>query len=402
MDLELRPIVDEELESFIRADSSAFGTAPHTDALADVAGWLDLSRSRAVFDDGRVVGASATMAFELTLPGLTTVPAAGVSWVGVVATHRRRGLLRAMMAALLDDAAARGEPVAILTASESHIYGRFGFGPASSRLAWEIERRHAALVSPAEESGALELIEGGAAAEALPPLFDAARRDQPGDLDRKPAWWSMHLRERPPPAGPRRTRWHVLHRSADGPDGYATYHLDASWEHGVPTSRLVVHEVVTRTMAAEAALWRYLIDMDLTEVVEAANRPVDEPLRWILAEPRRLRVTGLRDELWVRLLDIPVALAARRYAVDGELVIEVAGAGRYLVAGGPDGAACRSVTTSPELSISLEDLGALYLGGVALSTLARVGRVIEHRSGALARADAMFVSHPAPFSRTSF
>lgn len=396
--LVVRPIVEAELEAFVRTDSLAFGTVPDEHAVADVGSWLDLERTRAVFDDGRLVGASATIAFQLTLPGLTMAPAAGVSWVGVAPTHRRRGVMRAMMDSLLVDAAQRGEPLAILTASESHLYGRFGFGPATARLAWEIDRRYAALLPSPPTGGTLEVVEGDEAAELLAGVFDRARQAQVGDHDLSPAWWAVRLRARLRA----RTPFHVVHRSARAIDGYATYRIEGRWDHGVPRGRLVVEEVVALDREAERALWCYLLDMDLTEVVTAENRPVDEPLRWMLADPRRLRTTGWRDELWLKVLDIPVALAARRYAVDGDLVIDVTGTGRYRLRGGPDAAECEATTVSPDLELGPVELGSLYLGGVAPSTLAAVGRVREHRPGALARADAMFVTHPAPFSRTHF
>lgn len=398
----MRAIVEDELAAFVRADSLAFGATPDAHAVEDLRGRVDLGRTRAVFDGDDLVAASGTIAFELSLPGATCVRAAGVSWVGVVPTHRRRGALRLMMGALLGDAAARNEAVAILTASESHLYGRFGFGVGTSRLSWRIDRRHAALASPGAGGGRVELLDADRAATELPPLFDRARLAQPGDLDRDASWWAAHFREREGPPDRRANRFHVLHRGLTGPDGYAIYRVEGSWDHGVPKSRLVVHEVVALDPAAEAALWKYLFAMDLVEVVEAANRPVDEPLRWLLADPRRLQVSGLRDELWVQLLDIPAALAARRYGADGELVLEVAGAGRYRLSGGTDGARCEPGGGPPDLTLGPADLGAVYLGGVAPSTLARAGRVEEHRFGALARADAMFASHPAPFCRTGF
>jgi len=399
----VRPIAADELEVFAGADAVAFGAAVDPRALENLRPVLDLSRSRAVVDGDRLVAASGSIGFELTLPGLTITPAAGVSWVGVVPTHRRRGALRLVMGALLEDAAARSEPVAILTASESHLYGRFGFGVGTSRLSWTIDRRDAALASPPDATGALALLDAAEARSVLPPLFDRARRAQPGDLDRSDQWWDANLREPEGPPPRRGARFTVVHRGTDGPDGYATYAVEGNWEQGVPKGQLVVHELVAQDAATEAALWRYLFAMDLVEVVEARNRPVDEPLRWMLADPRRLRMAGVRDELWVRLLDVPAALAARRYAVDGELVIEVEGARAYRLAGGPGGAECGATGAgATDLTVGLADLGALYLGGVAPSTLARAGRVVESHPGALARADAMFATQPAPFSRSSF
>lgn len=400
--LVVRPITDDELDAFVRTDSTAFGTTPDEHAVDDVRRWLDLERTRAVFDGARLVGASATIAFQLTLPGLTIAPAAGVSWVGVAPTHRRRGVMRAMMESLLDDAVRRGEPLSILTASESHLYGRFGFGPATARWSWEIDRHHAALVGADDDDGTIELVDADAAATVLPSVFDEARRRRPGDLDRSSAWWAIHLRVRPGPGRMGGACFHVVHRRRGVADGYATYGVDTRWDHGLPRGRLVVQEVIALDVGAEVSLWRYLLGMDLTEVVTAGNRPVDDPLRWMLADPRRLRTTGLRDELWLRVLDVPAALAARRYGTEAEIVVEVVDGGRFRLNGGQEAAACEATGSSPDLELGLGDLGSLYLGGVAPSTLAAAGRVREHRRGALARADAMFVSHLAPFSRSHF
>ncbi len=162
------------------------------------------------------------------------------------------------------------------------------------------------------------------------------------------------------------------------------------------------------TPGAAAGLWRYCLDLDLIGAVQLAGRPVDEPLRWLLADPRRLRTAKVTDGLWVRLLDLPAALAARRYAAPGAVVVEVtdrlrpANDGRFLLEGGPDGADCRPTGREPDLLCDVADLGAAYLGGVKLASLARAGRVLEQAPGALARADAMFATDPAPWCTTGF
>ncbi len=184
--------------------------------------------------------------------------------------------------------------------------------------------------------------------------------------------------------------------------------MKSDWQSGLHKSRVIVYEVVGLTPAAEADLWRFLFSLDLTETVTADRRPLDDPLRWMLVDPRRLRVTMVGDFLWVRMLDVAAALSARRYPVEATLVFEVGDAfrpetaGRYRLDGGPDGAACRRTTDEADLALGVEDLGAVYLGGVAASALAAAGRITEVRPGALRTADAMLASHPAPFSRTGF
>lgn len=411
MDVEVRAVTEHELAELLRVDYAAFsGAAPDADRMADLRRGAELDRTRAAFEGGRMVAASAALSTELTLPGRATVPAAAVTWVGVLPTHRRRGHLRRMMAALLDDAAARGEAVAVLLASESLIYGRFGFGMAISHTAVEIESRHTTLRPSAPDGGGrVDLLEAEEAVKALPVLLDRARRLQPGDLRRPDLSWDDVFRDLEKDRGGAGPLFYAVHENASGEaDGYAVYRVKLTWADGLPHGRVLVEEVVSVTAEAEADLWRYLFSVDLTDVVEAEHRPVDDPLRWMLVDPRRLRVTMVSDFLWVRLVDVAVALAARRYEVDGALVLDVADgfrpdvAGRYLLEGGPDGADCRRTTEAPDLLLTVEDLGALYPGGVAASTLAAAGRVIEGRPGALARADAMFACHPPPFCRTAF
>jgi len=411
MDVELRAVTDDEFEDLLRVDNAAFGSsAPDAEEVATYRKAIELDRTRAVFEGGRMVAASANLSLELTLPGLTTVPAAGVTLVGVLPTHRRRGHLRRMMASLLDDAATRGEPLAILLASESLLYGRFGYGLASSHTSVEIESRHGALWPSAPDGGGrIDLFGAEHAAKVLPALLDRARRLLPGDIRRPDAWWEAlfgdaekHRRG----AGP---NFYAVHESVSGEaDGFATYRVKSEWQSGLHKGRVIANEVVGLNPAAEADLWRFLFSLDLTEVVEAARRPLDDPLRWMLVDPRRLRVTMVGDFLWVRLVDVAAALSARRYQVEATLVFEVSDdvrpetAGRYRLDGGPDGAACRRTTDRADLALGVEDLGALYLGGVAASALAAAGRVTEVRPGSLRRADAMLASHPAPFSRTGF
>jgi predicted acetyltransferase len=191
-------------------------------------------------------------------------------------------------------------------------------------------------------------------------------------------------------------------------DGFVSYRVAGKWEDGFPTGSLLINDLFTTTPDAYSALWHYCLNVDLVTVVRAPNRSLDEPLRWLLADPRRLRVTRQHDFLWVRLLDVPRALAARRYMAADHLVLEVADAfcpangGRYALEGGPDGAVCRATSAAADLRLGAEELGAVYLGGARFSTLARAGRVVEARPGALRRADALFAAEPLPWCATDF
>ena len=409
MDADLRPIAEGEWDDAFRVDTTAFGETP-VDA-EEGAAWRaahDPDRSLGVFERDRVVAVTAARPFELTLPGPAWLTVAGITGMAVLPTHRRQGLLRRMMRHQLEDAARRGEAVAALTASESSIYGRFGFGPATSDVGVELGTAHAALAVPSPP-GRVTMLDGDELTKVLPPILDRARLSQPGDVDRSPEWWRLMLLDPERERDGATERLHVVHSGgAGGADGYASYRVRCQAEHGLSRSRAMVDELVALTPDAHAALWQFLVSIDLVDVVEARRRPVEDPLRWLLADPRRLRVIMLADQVWLRLLDVEVALAARRYPVAGRLVLEISdpswpeAAGRYELDGGPDGAGCRRTSAGPDLSLGAGELGAVYLGGVSVATLAAAGRVVEHRPGAIARADAMLASRPLPYCRTPF
>ena len=410
MSWEMRPITSDELPAFIQVDGAAY-SSPQTDEEIEAArGPFEFDRSLAAVEDGRFIGSAGAMSFDLTLPGYTTIPVAGVTWVAVLPTHRRRGVLTALMRRQLEDVRARGEALAVLTASESAIYRRFGYGAATSVMYTEIETAHSALLSPLNVSGRYRLIEHEAAiSEILPQLYDDVRRARVGELSRTPAKWRNLFRTPNAPFNGFSPRLYAVYESDAGRvDGAVIYRAKLEWINGIPDGTLQVSELIARTPEAYAALWRYCLDVDLVARVRGLHRPVDEPLRWMLADSRRLRATHLADNLWIRLLDIPVALAARRYATPERLTFEVSDAflpdlaGRYTLEGGQDGAACARSDHPADLSLDVAALGATYLGGVSFTNLARAGLVHEETPGALARADAMFATFPAPYCSTPF
>lgn len=408
MQYEIRPITPDEFAQFKRASDAPFGwhgTPEDEEASRSV---FEFDRSLAAWDNGAIVGTAGAFSFDLTLPGLTTLPVAGVSWVGVLPTHRRQGILRAMMQRQLDDVQARGEAIAVLTASESVIYGRFGYGVATSTVAIEIEKQHASFARQWECPGRVALIDHEEALRVLPAFYDQVRRRQPGALSRSDRRWATYLRN-PQASAEGGARFYVTYSSPSGQlEGAAHYRVKANWEHALPENTLAVRELLALTPEANAALWQYCFSADLIRTVQAVNRPPDEPLRWMLADSRRLRASRLVDDLWVRLLDIPAALAARRYATEGRIVLDVTdpfrpqNTGRYLVEGGPDGAQCRPTTENADLVLDVDDLGAAYLGGVGFGALAWAGRIAEQTPGALRRADALFVTEPLPWCATPF
>ena len=410
MSWEIRPITPDELPAFIRVDGAAYSSPQTDEDIESARGPFEFDRSLVAIEDVRFIGAAGAMSFELTLPGYMTTPVAGVTWVAVLPTHRRRGVLTALMRRQLEDVRARGEALAVLTASESAIYRRFGYGAATSVIYTEIERAHSAFLSPVKISGRYRLVEHEEAiSEILPPLYDDVRRSRVGELSRTPAKWKSQYRTPNAPFNGFGPRFYAVYESDAGRvDGAVIYRTKLEWTNGVPDGTLQVSEVIARTPEAYAALWRYCLDVDLVARVRGMHRPVDEPLRWILADSRRLRVTHLADNLWVRLLDISAALSARRYATRERLTFEVSDAllpelaGRYTLEGAPDGAACARSDHPADLSLDIAALGATYLGGVSFTTLAQAGLIHEENPGALARADAMFATFPAPFCSTPF
>jgi predicted acetyltransferase len=297
----------------------------------------------------------------------------------------------------------------MLNASESIIYGRFGYGLAQSFQSLVIERRAAAFVEHARVSGRLRLLDRCEASSVLPGIHDRARRARPGEINRIPQWWDKFFRDREKDRDGAGPRAFVVHETTTGEaDGYAAYRQVTTWPDGLASNKILVEDMAAASSTVHEALWRYLLDLDLSAEISAQARPLDEPLRWMLTDPRRLRTTRLSDHLWVRIIDVPAALSAREYTSNDTLVFEVVDAGRapacFTLHTDAGAGTCRRSRKpeQAELSLSLSDLGAIYLGGVAPSVLAAAGRVRELRPGAVDRLDATFASPLAPFCSTDF
>jgi predicted acetyltransferase len=304
-----------------------------------------------------------------------------------------------MMRAQLDDVHERGEPVAVLWASEETIYGRFGYGMASFAGEMSLPRASAGYALPFEAQGRVRIVEQEEALRLFPRVWDAVRRSIPGMLARPRTWWETRVLFDPPEwrggAGPK--RFALLER--DGrPEAYAIYRHKSKWEAGVSDSEVVVSEAIALDGRPTAEIWRYLFDIDWTARIEASLLPVDHALFHLLATPRRMRFR-VGDGLWVRLVDVGSALSARRYAGGGAVVVEVADAfcpwneGRYRIT--PAGT--KRTRAEPHLRCDVTALGSVYLGGFTFLQLVRGGRVEELRRGAAARADALFRSERAPW-----
>ena len=405
MDYPIRPIVPEELARFFKANAIGFNHDPRPEeSLANTLKYADLKRSISVWDGEDVIGTAGTWTFEMTTPG-GSVPCGGLTWVSVLPGYRRKGILTAMMRNQLDSVRDRGEALAALWASESVIYGRFGYGQAAEGVeALTIDRERTELRHAPAFSGRVRYVERAEALEKWPAIWEAVRLRTPGMHNRSAAWWEFRvLREPPFPAPPGYSLQMNIQYEEDGKAlGYARYRVKEDWLNGSAASTLTVTEFMASTDAAYSALWQHIFGVDLIATICADWRPVDEPLQYMLSDPRRLQHRAT-DSLWVRMVDIPRALESRRYASEGQLVFEVGddfcpwNAGRYLLEGGPQGAKCTTTTRDADVSLTSTELGALYLGGTRAYPLARAGR-IHGSAESVAKLDSMFAWNPLPWA----
>jgi predicted acetyltransferase len=393
---EVRPCAS--LEELRRAFviSHYFGNEPDAEAVERFSHWLPVERMHAAWDGDEVVGGAGAFPFELSVPG-GRIAAAGITIVGVLPTHRRRGVLTALMRAQLDDVRARGESVAYLWASEGTIYGRFGYGVASLAAAVEIPRERTAVARPSEPYGRVRLVSREEALARLPDVWDAAMDERPGMFRRSASWWAERtLPEKPRPGAQPTNR--ALLEVDGGTEAYALYQMNQSFDNGVSSGHVHVVEALGRTPEATRAIWRFLLDLDWTSRIEADRLPVDHPLVLLLAEPRRARIR-LGDALSVRLVDVGAALSRRSYAGEGPVVLEVADAfcpwneGRWRVSA----AGAERTDAEPELALDAAELGSVYLGGFTFRQLADALRLRELVPGAVARADELFRAERAPW-----
>jgi predicted acetyltransferase len=407
---QLRPVTADEWPAFIRSMSAVFGEDPRGPFVDTPSPIAELDRSLGLWDRGRVVATAGLYSLEMTVPG-AVVPCAGVTWVTVSPSHRRRGVLTAIMRRQLDEVhEQQREPVAALWAAESAIYGRFGYAPASYRGGLTGRTERLALRPDAEVgSGQVDLVDVAEYRAAAVGIHDQVRRFVPGNLARDDRWWDRALRDEPDNRNGATARQHVLHTEADGTvTGYAAYRVKASWtETSEPDGTLTVEEVRALHPAAYAALWRFLMSVDLIRTVKAPMLSADDPLRHLLRDPRALHSTPV-DALWLRLVDVDRALAARRYPAPIDLVLEVRddfcpwNAGRWRLWGHPSGASCVATDRDPDLVLDIEALSAAYLGGVSLATLQAAGRVTEVSPGAVTHAATAFHWPVAPWCPDEF
>lgn len=424
----IRMLTEDDLPGFQLVHQHAFhGGEPSEQSRASMLARFEFDRNLAAFDGPTQVGAAGIFSFRMRVPG-ALIPVAGVTMIAVLPSHRRRGVLTSLMRQQLTDIHERGEAVAALFSSETGIYSRYGYGIASWQAFYRLRGGEGALAvsAPARDGLRLRLADPGSARAELAKVYDLVLAQRPGLYTRNDVWWDKVLTDDVNPSTPLRC---VLAEDDAGPLGYALYTGAPSWDDPtfLPDSSMDIREVMVSDPAAAAALWGDLLSRDLTTDFTAAMRPVDDPVRHLLADPRRLRAM-VSDGLWVRLVDVGQALAQRRYAAPVDVVIEIPAddlcphnAGRWRLttqpsrppadspahtAGPADGAGfpvgglaatCERTSAPADVIVPVQALGAAYLGGTQLDTLARAGLLTQTRPGAIAALSTALTWSPAPW-----
>lgn len=408
--LVVRPLAPEDVPDWLRALNTGFLRPPAVskeETEARGAG-LVLPRTQGAYDGDRCVATFRSFPQELTAVGGATVPADAISSVTVSPTHRRRGLLTRMMRTDLAAAKERGDVVATLIAAEYPIYGRYGFGPATTTAEWTIDVARTGLdprwAGPTD-GGRIDLVDADEVRRLGPALHERFRRECPGAIDRDERWWQINTGVLRLSADPWKEPFYAVYRSASGEvEGLVSYESDDSWDDSnQPQNTATVNWLLAAVPAAEHSLWRYLCSIDWITRVRTGRRAPDDLVPQFLPDPRAARITTLSDWLWVRILDVVRALEARTYGASGTLVLEVTdesglAGGRYRLDAAPDGTAtCSPTTDDAQLELSIGDLATLWLGDDSAERLTALGRVRERQEGAASMADALLRTSRRPW-----
>jgi predicted acetyltransferase len=398
--LEIRAIRDHEVEAFRDCGMATFGNDRDDDpnGPARTRALIAPGRAWAAFDGDAMVATAATAGFVVGVPG-ATLAMAGLTMATVRPTHRRRGLLRALIGRHLDDARERGEPISGLWASEATIYGRFGYGIAAEADELELDTR-GQTIAAVDGEDACEWVAEPAARARLPAIYARAIADRPGALHRTEVWWrERRFAEVPFQRGGASLRRFVVVRRGDRDTGYVAYRQRPGEHAGVASGAIEIDELIAVDARAEASLWRFVVGIDLFPTARWHNAPTDSALPWLVSDPRRL-VRRRSDTLWLRIDDIAATLAARRYPVDGGLVVCVGDASWALSVEAGRGR-CVRTDAAPELQVPRAALGSIVLGGVPVAMLARAGQIAGD-ADAVARAGRLFAWPVAAWCPESF
>ncbi|WP_406401251.1 GNAT family N-acetyltransferase [Streptomyces sp. NBC_00879] len=409
MSVETRVITETEYPDWLRALNTGFLRPPviSDEEVASRRPHTDLARVRGAFDEGRCVATFRSFAQQLTTVGGAALPASAVSNVTVSPTHRRRGLLSRMMAADLAEAKDRGDVVSTLIAAEYPIYGRYGFGPAAWITEWAVDVSRTGLDprwSGPSDGGRIDLVDAADVRKLGPELHARLAAVQPGAVSRNEWWWQLNTGQVQLPGQPWTEPYYAVYRSVSGEiEGLLVYEADDKWgDAKQPLNTATVRELLALTPAAERALWHYVCSVDWIATVKSGFRAPDDLLPLLLPDPRAARILTHADFLWVRILDVVRALEARTYAAAATLVLDVQDSaglagGTFRLDASPEGAVCAPSVESPDLTLDVRELGALYLGDESAVRLSALGLAAEGTPGAAAVADGLFRTSRRPW-----
>jgi predicted acetyltransferase len=406
MDIEIRTCTPEQFNAWLTTTHVAFGDEITPEQAERQAVTLEASRAHGAFEGGEIVGSAGAFTFQLTVPG-GELGAAGVTMVGVLPSHRRRGILRRLMREQLDDIRLRGEPIAILFASEESIYQRFGYGLAANQARIEIEKDRAVFLNDPEPAGRMRIVSREEALKVFPSIYERVRSQRPGLFVRSQELWeSMRLYDNPAwrrGAGP---LFYAVLDVEGKAEGYALYRIKSDWSEGHAAGTLEVGEAMGTSPDTTREVWRFLFGVDLVERIRCTYLPSDWPIYLMLSDPRRLRFR-FSDSLWLRVVDITAALEGRGYDADGRVVLGIEdpfcswNEGHWSVEADGGRATVALTEESADLQMDVNALGAIYLGEFTFADLAHAGRV-RGTAEALAKADRMFRTSVKPWSPMNF
>ena len=402
--LTVGPLSADDLPDILELDSSAFGQDPPPGFLEElIVPWLELDRFIGARDPAagnELVAQGCIFSKQMTFPGNRIHPVAGVSWVGVRAGWRRRGLLRGLMKTQLHGLhTSGGEPVAILTASEAALYGRFGYGQAVNRNALSLV--HGAAFRPGVTVEPVREIRADTAPAIIKPLYARVAAGRPGYLARRDELWTMRfsdhdfLRD-----GASKRKW-AVHS-----DGYVSYRIKMDWNDRGPNSTLILDEICAATPVAFSSLWRYLLDLELCREITYRAGWIDDPVQDLLLDPRSL-ASKPHDHVWLRIVHLARTVNLREYSASTQVVVELHddfcpwNAGRWLLELGPDGGRVSRSNADPQVALDISDLGACFVGGTPLARLVTAGRVTGEPS-ALLELGAALATPVAPWCPEGF
>ncbi|WP_316522914.1 GNAT family N-acetyltransferase [Kitasatospora brasiliensis] len=409
----VRAVSADEMEEWSRALNFGF-MRPDVGAAMELRHKLfEPGRMLAGFDGERQIATFRSFDTALTVPGGSFVRADAVTNVTVSATHRRRGLLSAMMRRDLAAAAERGCAVAILLAAEYNIYGRFGFGPATRGGGWKIDLRRTRGLRdglPGVPGGRIDFVTMAELRELGSDLHERWRRTQPGAIERSAVWWERNTGEIPVPGEGFKEPFAAVHRDADGTvTGLVIYRVTSKWDHAYPDCTLTVDEFIALDLPTSVELWRLVLSVDWVARVEVPKLGPDDPLPLLLQDRRAATPhENNSDMMWLRLLDVEAAFAARTYGAPGRVVLEVDdklgyASGRWALEAAEDGTGrCVRTADDADLALGASQLGSLYLGAETASRLASAALLTELRPGAAAAADLLLRTPAQAWTPTEF